>query len=94
MENTDNMLKRMIKRGVFVCIMCVLSVYFSCDSDDDDDHHHHDSNEFHSSLRQQERHKEYEVRLSSEISPVFNDAFLRNPASGGTGPNDFVADMW
>ncbi len=92
MGNTDNMLKRMITRGVF-CIMCALSLFIYCDFDDDDDHHH-DPNEFHSSLWQDERHKEYEVRLSSEILPVFNDAVLRNSASDGTGPNDFAADMW
>jgi len=72
----------------------VLSLFIYCDFDEDDDHHHHDPNSSHSSLGQDVRHKEYEVRLSSEILPVFNDAFLRNPASGGTGPNDFVAGMW
>ncbi len=86
-------MKRMITRGMF-CIMCVLSVFISCDNDEDDDHHHHDPNLSYSSLWQDVRHKEYEVRISSEILPVFNDAFLRNPASGGTGPSDFVADTW
>jgi hypothetical protein len=28
------------------------------------------------------------------ISPFFKDAFLRNPASGVAGPNDFVAGTW
>jgi len=86
----------MIRRGVF-CIVCVLSLFIYCDWDEDDDHHHHhhhDPNQSYSSLWREERHKEYKVRLSSEILPVFNDASLRNHTSGGTGPNDFVADMW
>ena len=88
------MIKRMIRRGVLFFTMCVLSVYFSCDSDDDDDHHHHDPNASYSSLWRQQRHKEYQVRLSSEISPVFDNAYLRNSAPAATGPNDFTAGIW
>ncbi|HUT30852.1 MAG TPA: hypothetical protein VMX13_13755 [Sedimentisphaerales bacterium] len=82
----------MITRAMF-CIVCVLSVFIMCD-DDEDDEHHPDPNWAYSSLWRQERDKEYEVRLSSEISPLFHDAFLRNPASDETEPNDFVAGMW
>jgi hypothetical protein len=64
-----------------------------CDDDEDDDHHP-DPNRAYSSLQQEEQHKEYEVRLCSEISPALHDAFLRNPASEGTEPNDFLAEMW
>ncbi len=92
-EIPDNMMKRMITKGVF-CIMCVLSVFISCDDDEDDEHHHHDPNLSYSLLWQDVQHKEHEVRFSSEILPVFNDAFSRNPASGRTEPNDFVAGMW
>ena len=74
-------------------MMCVLSVYIMCD-DDEDDNHHPDPNWAYTSPWRKERHKEYEVRLSSEISLPFNDAFLRNSASDETEPNDFVAGMW
>ena len=87
-----NKMKRMITRGM-LCIVCVLSVFIMCDDDEDDDHHP-DPNRAYSSLQREERHKEYEVRLSSESLPVLHDAFLRNPASDETGPNDFVAGMW
>ncbi len=88
------MMKRMITRGA-LCIMCVLSlfVYCSC-GDDDDDEHHHDPNWAYSSPWRQELHKEYQVRLSSEILPVFHVPFLRNPASGETAPDDFVESVW
>ncbi len=77
MEMPDNMIKRMIKRGLF-CIVCALSLFVYCDFDEDDDHHHHDPNEFSGSLWQQERHKDYELHLSS----------------GRTEPNDFTAGLW
>ncbi|MHC4344583.1 MAG: hypothetical protein ACYSUP_07855 [Planctomycetota bacterium] len=76
------------------CIMCLLSVYIMCDDDEDDEHHHHDPNWAYKSLWREERHKEYEVRLSSELLPGFHGDFLRNPASDETEPNDFVAGMW
>jgi hypothetical protein len=94
-EIPDNMIKRIIRKGVF-CIACVLCNYIYCDFDrDDDDHHHHDHDHdsSQSSLWQEDRQKEYVVRLSSETLPLFNDAVLKNPASGGTTPNDFVASM-
>jgi hypothetical protein len=72
--------------------MCVLSVFIMCD-DDDDDEHHHDPNWSYRSLWRQERHTEYEVRLSSEILPGFHDDFLKDPASDETEPNGFVAGM-
>ena len=64
MEMPDNMIMRMIKRGVF-CLVCALSLFIYCSFDDDDDDHHHDPNEFSSSPWQQEHHKDYELRLSS-----------------------------
>ncbi len=90
MGNPDNKMKRMITKGVF-CMMCVLSVFISCDDDDDD--HHHDPNWAYRSIWREEQHKEYEVCLSSELLPVFHDAMLKNPVSGGTRLNDFAANM-
>lgn len=93
-EIQDNMTKRMITRGL-LCIMCVLSLFIYCNFDDDDENHHHDDpNLAYSSPWRQELHKEYQVRLPSEILPLFHVPFLRNPASGATLPDDFVAGVW
>jgi len=93
LEMPGDQMKRLITRGM-LCIVCVLSVFIKCDDDDDDDHYP-DPNWAQSSLQQEEPHKEHEVRLSCEISPALHDdAFLRNPASEETEPDDFVAGVW
>ena len=62
-------------KKVAFCLMCVLTVFISCDDDDDDEHHHHhDSNNFsfRSEPQQQGGNK---VCLSSEgIEPVSSKA--------------------
>ena len=78
MEMPDNKIKRIITRFAF-CIIYVLSIYISCD--DDDEHHHHDEFQAYPSLWQQDWNKEYQVVLTSEVQPVFDDTFLRNPES-------------
>jgi hypothetical protein len=70
--------------------MCVLSMFIYCS--EDDEHHHPDPNLAYSSPWRQELHKEYQVHLSLES--VFHVPFLRNPASGATLPDDFVAGVW
>jgi hypothetical protein len=82
-------MKRIITRVAF-CIMCVLSVFISCSHDEDDD----EPNWAYHSPWRVEQNKEYEVRLSSEMLPIFHDAFLINPASSEIRLNDFVAGMW
>lgn len=85
-------MRRLITRGM-LCIVCVLFVFIRCDDDEDDDHYP-DPNWARKSLQQKETHREHEVRLSCEISPALHDAFLRNPASEETEPDDFVAGVW
>ena len=74
-ETPDNMIKRMLKRGLFG-IACVFSLFIYCTCDEDDEHHNHDANEQYSSLRQDEQHKGDEVLLSSENLPAL--AFIRD----------------